>query len=206
MQKYIKKDTQEIITLVSIKFEHKSVSFPSSGPSKEWLEENGYAVFEESERPEAGTWKVVYRDGYEQVGDVWKDKWSERDMTPDEKEGEKSRLKDHLEYVRWEVEQGGIQISETVHIPTRDRDKILINGKITSCIMQKLPDEDTFDFTLNGQNILMTVAEIKAIGLAIEAHVQKTITVAGVVRGMISDETLTDKDAIEYEYRQRMSA
>lgn len=128
------------------------------------------------------------------AGQIWDNGWKL----------DKESLMNGLESVRYEVEQGGITVSG-LSIPTRDRDKTLINGKISAILIEQRPDNETFNFVLSGENITMTNAQIKAIGLAIEAHVQGTIDVAGYIRSLIMAGELTTQEEVRAAYLAEFS-
>lgn len=115
-----------------------------------------------------------------------------------------NHLHDYLESLRYEVEQGGVNVGGMT-IPTRDRDKTLINGKVSGIILENRPDEETFNFVLNGQNIQITNAQAKGIGLALEQHVQKTIDVAGYIRSLIMAGELTTQEEVRAAYLAEFS-
>lgn len=104
----------------------------------------------------------------------------------------------YLEEYRWRKETGGITVSG-LGIPTGDRDKLLITGKITQALLLGTPDSETFKFTLNGSVLDMTVGQVKAIGLAISAHVQKCIDTAGVARTAVlsAPNSFTTPESVE---------
>lgn len=115
------------------------------------------------------------------------------------------RLNGHLDKVRYDTEQGGIVVAG-ITILTRDRDKTLINGKITQVLVLGLPDTDTFNFTLDGQEITMTVGQIKAIGVAIAQHVQNCIDAASAVRPSIANGTITTEQQVEDAFAAALQA
>lgn len=69
--------------------------------------------------------------------------------------------------------------------------------------MLGLPDTDTFNFTLNGVEIQMTVGQVKAIGVAIANHVQYCIDAASSVRPSIANGTLTTEEEVEMKRYHR---
>lgn len=104
----------------------------------------------------------------------------------------------YLEEYRWRKETAGITVNGMT-IPTGDRDKLLLTGKITEALLLGTPDSETFKFTLNGTVLDMTVGQVKAIGLAISAHVQKCIDTAGVARSAIvsAPNSFTTTESVE---------
>lgn len=118
---------------------------------------------------------------------------------------QKIGLLSYLDQYRWEVEQGGISIGGNI-IPTRDRDKVLINGKVTGAMLKNSADEETFTFTLSGAEILMTIAEIKAIGLAISEHVQATIDTAAALRPLIEGGELDSREDIRAAFDLQLAS
>ncbi len=143
-------------------------------------------------------------------------KYGEVDLTPDEVQEYNDslaaeaaalpmRLNEYLDSRRYAKEQGGITVGG-VDILTRDRDKTLITGKIMEVLVLNLPDTDTFKFHLNGEEIMMTVAQIKAIGIAISAHVQRTINAASAVRPSIFNGTLTTEEAVDDAFEAAFTA
>lgn len=143
-------------------------------------------------------------------------KYGEVDMTPDEIQDYNdriaaeaatlpARLNNHLDSSRYAKEQGGITVGG-VDILTRDRDKTLITGKIMEVMVLNLPDTDTFKFTLNGEEILMTVGQIKMIGVEIARHVQRTIDAASSVRPSIANGTLTTEQEVEDAFATTLAA
>lgn len=104
-------------------------------------------------------------------------------------------LSKHLDEIRWRREQGGITVGG-LPVLTRDRDKTLITGKITQVLVLGLPDADTFTFTLAGQDVSMTIGQLKMVGVAIAEHVQRTVDAAALVRPEIMAGALTTPDAV----------
>ncbi|MDP2206978.1 MAG: DUF4376 domain-containing protein [Alphaproteobacteria bacterium] len=102
----------------------------------------------------------------------------------------------HLDETRWQREVGGITVGG-LPVLTRDRDKTLITGKITEALIKGTPDTDTFTFTLNGTDVQLTIGQLKAVGVAIAVHVQRTVDAAALVRPEIADDTLTTPEEIE---------
>lgn len=101
----------------------------------------------------------------------------------------------YLDEIRWQREQGGITVSG-LPVLTRDRDKTLITGKITQALVLGLPDADAFTFTLAGQDVSMTIGQLKMVGVAIAEHVQRTVDAAALVRPEIMAGVLTTPDAV----------
>lgn len=133
-----------------------------------------------------------------------------RDMTPEEiaaREAEveaeeraylaarPATLAAYLQEYRWQREQGGITVGG-LPVLTRDRDKTLITGKITEALIKSTPDTDTFTFTLGGQDIVMTIGQLKLVGVAIAEHVQRTVDAAALVRPEIASGDLTTPEAV----------
>jgi len=108
-----------------------------------------------------------------------------------------------LDNHRWQVETGGISAGG-MEIPTRDRDKILINGKITEIILKGLPDTEAFNFVLNGEDVQLTALQIKSIGVAIAEHVQKCVDAAGIVRQSIEDGSISDVEGVKSAFNAEM--
>lgn len=97
-----------------------------------------------------------------------------------------------VELRRWKTETGGVTF-DGLTIPTRDRDKTLILGKIVSLDRQNAPDTDEFNFVLGGQTITITAGQIRDIGVLIEQHVQKTVDAQDqVVQNVSSYATIED--------------
>lgn len=115
------------------------------------------------------------------------------------------RLNAYLDSIRYDREQGGINIGG-LPVMTRDRDKTLITGKITEAMVLGLPDTDSFNFTMNGEEITMTIGTVKAIGVAIAQHVQRCIDAASDVRPAIADGTLTDEEQVAAAFEAAMAA
>lgn len=101
----------------------------------------------------------------------------------------------YLDEYRWQKEQGGITVGG-LPVLTRDRDKTLITGKITEALIKSTPDTDTFTFTLGGQDIVMTIGQLKQVGVAIAEHVQRTVDAAALVRPEIASGNLTTPEAV----------
>lgn len=101
----------------------------------------------------------------------------------------------HLDDVRWQREQGGITVGG-LPVLTRDRDKTLITGKITEALIKGTPDADTFTFTLNGADVQLTIGQLKAVGVAIAEHVQRTVDAAALVRSQVSSGGLLTVEAV----------
>lgn len=101
----------------------------------------------------------------------------------------------YLDEYRWQREQGGITVGG-LPVLTRDRDKTLITGKITEALIKGTPDTDTFTFTLNGQDIVMSIGQLKTVGVAIAEHVQRTVDAAALVRPEIASGSLTTPEAV----------
>lgn len=101
----------------------------------------------------------------------------------------------YLDEYRWQKEQGGITVGG-LPVLTRDRDKTLITGKITEALIKGTPDTDTFTFTLGGQDIIMTIGQLKMVGVAIAEHVQRTVDAAALVRSQVSSGGLLTVEAV----------
>lgn len=108
-------------------------------------------------------------------------------------------LNRHLDELRWQKEQGGITIGG-ISILTRDRDKLLINGKISYANQNSQLDTDTFTFTHDGGDFTMTIGQLRAIGNAIVEHVQRTIDAASQVRPLIANGTLASEADVAAAY------
>ncbi len=117
----------------------------------------------------------------------------------------KTSLESYLDEHRWKIESGGMTFNGPA-IPTRERDMILINGKINYAILKGLPDTDSFTFTLNATEITMTVGAVKAIGIAMAEHVQKTVDAAAVVRPLIQTGELTSAEAVKAAFDTAFAA
>lgn len=113
----------------------------------------------------------------------------------DDREHDIAALMAYLDEYRWQREQGGITVGG-LPILTRDRDKTLITGKITEALIKGTPDTDTFTFTLGGQDIVMTIGQLKLVGVAIAEHVQRTVDAAALVRPEIASGDLTTPEAV----------
>lgn len=117
----------------------------------------------------------------------------------------KDKLEKYLDQIRYEAEQGGITVNG-LDILTRDRDKVLINGKIAEAMIKGLPDTDSFTFALNGKDFDMTIGALKAVGVAIAEHVQATVDAASVVRPMIADGTVDTLEAVKTAFDAALEA
>lgn len=107
-----------------------------------------------------------------------------------------SRLNNYLDDVRWQKEVGGINVGG-IDILTRDRDKTLVTGKLVEVLLRNAPDEETFNFTLNGEEVDMSVGQLKTVGIEMTRHVQNCIDAAAVVRPAIADGTLSDEESVK---------
>lgn len=159
---------------------------------------------------ETNTLMIVYTEDLGAVivaksnADLWNEVLSS--VTPEPFETDiKSGLFAALDQYRWEVETAGISVAG-FNIPTRDRDKVLINGKITEILIKNLPDTDSFNFVLNGQDVEITVAQIKAIGVAIAEHVQSCVDAAATVRIGIESGAITDHQGVLAAFNVEMGA
>jgi len=81
---YIETTTEEIYTLQQLRQEHKNVSFPATGASEDWLEDNGYAPFTVLPMSETDEGFIAEEDGVEQVEGTWQTKWVIRAMIEQE--------------------------------------------------------------------------------------------------------------------------
>lgn len=90
---YVNKKTKEVLKKKDIKPLFPKVSFPASGPSKQWLEDNGYALLVESPAPEVGPDQIAVENGVEKVGGEFQTKWLVREKTKDEKDFEEEEYK-----------------------------------------------------------------------------------------------------------------
>lgn len=198
-------DGTSILSFANIRALFPNVSFPEGGPPASWLRQNGLCTIVETSAPQTAWNEVALPDGIEKIGTKWHQKWTVREFTPEEVDLYKAGLVQHLDETRWKKEQGGITVGG-ITIPTRDRDKILINGKITEVILKNLPDTHTFTFTLDGQDIVMTVGTLKAIGIAIAEHVQFTVDGSAVARPKIQNGTITNKDDVEAAFEAAYTA
>lgn len=189
-----------VITFDNLRRQFPSTSFPAEGPDDEWLVENNCFRMVQAEKPDHTAIEIVTFEGYVKTDDVtYTETYSVRDMNGDELLSHKAMLNAHLDNTRWVWEQGGVVVNGMT-IPTRDRDKTLITGKILEAIIKNLADNSTFTFTLNGNEITISVGVVKAIGVAIAEHVQKTIDIAKDVRPKIDDMTLTTTEEVDAEY------
>lgn len=202
---FVKKDTLEKLTDIQLRLAHKNVSFPKDGPQDEWLDENGYARLVEVAAPEKKIDdKVAIQDGVEIVDGIYREKWSYRDMTQDELDFQKQSVISKIDQVRWEFESSGVKIGQMI-IPTRERDMVLINGKINYALLKQLPDTNEFTFVLNSNETSVSVGQLKAIGIAMAEHVQKTIDVAAEIRPLVVNGTLKNEQQLRDKFAELMN-
>lgn len=103
----------------------------------------------------------------------------------------KSELEEYLANKRWEVEIGGIVVSN-MPIPTDDRAKILIEGAAAA-----LGDNDTTKFKAGDNWIDINGATIRTLLTAITAHVQACFAKEAELSGLIHTADITTYDEIE---------
>ncbi|MGQ9367404.1 DUF4376 domain-containing protein [Azospirillum sp. ST 5-10] len=99
--------------------------------------------------------------------------WALTDKTPEDLVAElaaaKAARKEALAEQRWTVECGGITVGGT-RIATDDRSKLLLNGKYR--VAEKSPDAGHRWKSEDGTELVLTSAQVIAIGDAVADHVQ----------------------------------